>query len=161
MRLDKIAPSPDGTYLAIIGFHGGIDFRGQIVEIDVKAYDNSNPLLGEVILIKPPNRVSETMGSINLGKWISRIVAIPGDSVTIDGGMINVLSKDSNHAGGLERIIARFPLPPDSISPISKPIYPIQIPFDYFHVVGDNPEKSFDSRFWGLLPRDRIIGKVR
>jgi len=27
----------------------------------------------------------------------------------------------------------------------------------YFYVVGDNPEKSFDSRYWGLLLRDRII----
>jgi signal peptidase I len=36
---------------------------------------------------------------------------------------------------------------------------PIRIPPDHFFLMGDNRDNSNDSRFWGLAPRENLIGK--
>ncbi len=36
----------------------------------------------------------------------------------------------------------------------------IKIPEGYYYVLGDNRNQSFDSHYWGLLPKDRIIGRA-
>jgi signal peptidase I len=37
---------------------------------------------------------------------------------------------------------------------------PIVVPADSFFAMGDNRDESYDSRYWGLLGRDRIEGKA-
>ena len=37
---------------------------------------------------------------------------------------------------------------------------PIVVPPDSFWVMGDNRDESYDSRYWGFLPRSHIVGRV-
>ncbi|MCR4263679.1 MAG: signal peptidase I, partial [Candidatus Roizmanbacteria bacterium] len=37
---------------------------------------------------------------------------------------------------------------------------PTTIPDDHYFVMGDNRPHSSDSREWGLVPREKIVGKV-
>jgi signal peptidase I len=37
---------------------------------------------------------------------------------------------------------------------------PLVLEKDQYFVMGDNRNNSNDSRFWGTLPRDRVIGRA-
>lgn len=48
---------------------------------------------------------------------------------------------------------------PDKYNPTSHDWGPLVVPRDSFWVMGDNRDDSYDSRFWGFLPRAHIEGK--
>lgn len=96
---------------------------------------------GDIISFHPP-------GSEDL-VFIKRIIGLPGDSIRIRGGRVwvnNVLLNENY----LNREIA------------AKPLYGSQlfsIPRDHVFCLGDNRSASNDSRYWGPLPIENIIGK--
>lgn len=47
----------------------------------------------------------------------------------------------------------------DKYNPTSHDWGPVVVPADSFWVMGDNRDDSYDSRFWGFLPRSHIEGK--
>lgn len=79
--------------------------------------------------------------------YIKRIVGLPGELLELKNGYIYIDGKkqeESNHL--LNRDIGNFG--------------PVQIPDDHFFVMGDNRARSSDSRVWGFLPANNIIGKA-
>lgn len=48
----------------------------------------------------------------------------------------------------------------DSRSSLSSPLQEIKVPPDKFVAFGDNTMDSLDSRFWGPLPEENVIGKA-
>ncbi|MDP5337058.1 MAG: signal peptidase I, partial [Nodularia sp. (in: cyanobacteria)] len=44
--------------------------------------------------------------------------------------------------------------------PPNQPFPTVQVPEEQFFVMGDNRNDSNDSRYWGFLPRQNIIGRA-
>jgi len=84
--------------------------------------------------------------------FIKRVVAAPGDTITIINGHVYRNGKRENDftytlaCGG---------------GPACSYPSPITVPPQHYFVLGDNRGASDDSRFWGPVPRGWIIGKVR
>ncbi len=92
----------------------------------------------------------EPTKGISSQTFIKRVVAGPGDRISIVGGHVirnGVREKDSYIApcGGVAGCTFREP---------------IVIPCDHYFMMGDDRGDSDDSRFWGPIPKSWIIGKA-
>jgi len=126
----------------------------------------SDPDVGDVVVFHPPqgsetdtcgrdgrqgqacDRPTENRADVN---FIKRIVAGPGDTLYVKGGHVfrngkrekdDYISKSCEGGDGRG---CNFTTP-------------ITIPANHWFMMGDNRGESDDSRFWGPVPRDWIIG---
>jgi signal peptidase I len=100
---------------------------------------------GDVIVFIPP--VDERK------YYIKRVIGLPGETVYLKGRNIYIYNKENPNGFKLEEPYLQnedFDLGEEQI----------QLKDDEYFVLGDNRNESFDSRKWGPLKKDRIIGKV-
>ncbi|MFA5290879.1 MAG: signal peptidase I [Candidatus Paceibacterota bacterium] len=110
--------------------------------IDEASYLFRNPERGEVIVFKNPNNKSQY--------FIKRVIGLPGEMVSVRNGQTIVtttagqqLKLTENYLGSANNVPAFRKLGPN----------------EYF-AMGDNRAVSWDSRFWGALPRELIKGRA-
>ncbi|MEK9135176.1 MAG: signal peptidase I [Patescibacteria group bacterium] len=117
--------------------------NGDYLIVDELSYKFRAPARGEVIVFKYPNDPSQ--------RYIKRIIGLPGETVEIQAGKIIIFRADKNIT------LDEKYLPPNDLTlGDTKAVLGAK---DYF-VLGDNRLASSDSRRWGSLPRDNIIGRV-
>jgi signal peptidase I len=80
--------------------------------------------------------------------FIKRVVAGPGDRIAIDDGHVILNGKRQQES---------FMRPCGGGSDCDFP-REVTVPADHYFMMGDNRGASDDSRFWGPVPRDWIIG---
>jgi len=99
---------------------------------------------GDVVVFELPDSLR---GDKPQEPLIKRVIGLPGDTVTLTRRGIRINKK-------------RQPDPPESASriPVARGRTTIIVPENNVFVMGDNRENSWDSRYWGCLPTDRIIG---
>jgi signal peptidase I len=140
---------------------------GQRVLVNRFLYHLSDPGVGDIVVFHPPlgsengaecgaphppqQACSEPTPQRSDENFIKRIVAGPGDTLSVREGhpVVNGVEKRDEpyinpcgNGGGCN-------LPKE-----------ITIPPDHYFMMGDNRGASQDSRFWGPVPRDWIIGKA-
>lgn len=117
---------------------------GQYLIIDELSYNFKSPERGDVIVLRPPMQPSIF--------FIKRIIGLPGEEVKIEGGRIIIAGTD------LGRAILKEEYIPDGVDTIPDSI--IKLKDDEYFVLGDNRQRSSDSRAWGPLPKYNITGKA-
>src|SRR5579862_8998539 len=106
------------------------------------AYLFSPPERGDVIVFQYPLNPQEA--------YIKRIVGVPGDVISIVGQTVSV-NGVVLHEPYINKADMQNPYPPF----VKRLVGP-----DEYFVLGDNRGNSSDSREWGFVPRNNIIGKA-
>ncbi len=120
--------------------------NGDYLLIDEVTYRFRAPERGEVVIFKYPNSPSTY--------FIKRIVGLPGEEVDISNNKITVFSKSNPNGSTLaESYLLK--------SIYTAGSYKFQLKADEYLMLGDNRSYSFDSRNWGPLKADYIVGLAR
>ncbi|MEK7664802.1 MAG: signal peptidase I [Patescibacteria group bacterium] len=115
---------------------------GDYLIVDEISYRFTEPQRGNIIVFKYPKDTAQ--------RFIKRIIGLPGETVEIKEGKITIY-KNNSFALNEEYL-------PDDLK-TEGDINIVLGPDEYF-VLGDNREYSFDSRRWGILSKEYIIGKA-
>lgn len=119
---------------------------GDRILVEKISYRLHPPHVGDIIVFEPPPQLRE-YGYTHKQAFIKRIVATPGETVTVENQQVFVDGQPLR-----ERYILE---PPEYI------MRAITVPPDTVFVMGDNRNDSNDSHVWGVLPQSNIIGAAR
>lgn len=114
--------------------------QGDRVLVNRLVYHFRSPKRGDVIVFHPPHEQTAE-------PFIKRVVAVGGDTVAVHDGVLWVNGKAQD-----EPFIKEHPIAED---------YPeVTIAPGYIWVMGDNRNNSGDSRVFGPVKEDEIIGEA-
>ena len=102
------------------------------------AYRSEDPARGDIVVFDYPNNPDD--------EYIKRVIGIPGDILIIEDGAVYVNGEEleEDYTNG----------------PINGGMREVVVPEESVFVMGDNRNHSSDSRYWGPLPNEYIVGKA-
>lgn len=115
-------------------------YEGEFILVNKLAYRLGAPERGDVLVFHNPNNEDED--------YIKRIIGLPGDNLDIHNGTVFINGKP---------LVEQYPI--NEIPP-SSTYGPVVIEPDHLFVMGDNRPQSQDSRSFGQLSEDLIVGKA-
>lgn len=122
---------------------------GEILVVDSTAYTVADPKRWDVIVFKYPKDASDV--------FAMRVVGLPGEKLEIKNGLLVINGSPLSVPEKLQNIFKDIPA---GLYPESTVSIPPTIPPRCYYVLGDNVRRANDSRTWGHLRQDLIIGKV-
>src|SRR3989339_287756 len=118
-------------------------YESDYLIIDEITYRFRIPERGEVIVLKSP---------VSTHYYLKRIIAIPGERIKIENGKV-IIYNDTNPKGLI--LDESYLNGMDTSGSLS-----LTLGDDQYFVLGDNRGASFDSRRFGAISREDIVGKV-
>ena len=133
----------DHLIMSRVGYDAGIPFTNLHVPLW------RSPKRQQIIIFKPPFDLAQP-------DYVKRVIGLPGDLVDLHGGAVwvNEQRLQENYTLGPSE-----PAPPGS-GPMGSEVtkFPYRVPENCYFAMGDNRGNSYDSRFWGCVPRQDILG---
>jgi len=119
---------------------------GDYLIVDEISYRFSAPERGDVVVFN-----AGFIPGYSNQRFIKRVIGLPGETVSVTTGKVEI-TKD-----GKTTVLDEKYLPKDL-----KTYQDVKttLKADEYFVLGDNRANSYDSRFWGVVPRKEIIGRA-
>lgn len=104
-------------------------------------------------------------------KYIKRVIGLPGDKIRFDSGRVWIndqeqpftpIGENNNFSQFTETLNGKNHLVQFSNNPYQRILLAneITVPPAHYFVMGDNRDNSQDSRFWGFVPEENLVGKA-
>jgi signal peptidase I len=133
----------DHLIMSRLGFDAGIPFTNLHVPLW------RNPKRQQIIIFKPPFDPAQP-------DYVKRVIGLPGDLVDVHDGSVWING---------QRLQENYTLGPSEPAPAGQAPrgyevtkFPYRVPANCYFAMGDNRGNSYDSRFWGCVPRNDILG---
>ena len=137
------------------------DFKVPLTHISL--YKFADPARGDIVVFD--SRAANT-------RLVKRVIGLPGDTVEMRDNRLTINGIAARYSGVEYGADATFEI--ESYLNMSHRIElagtggsrvgtfgPVTVPEDRYLVLGDNRDNSADSRFYGFIPRDEIIGNAK
>jgi len=118
--------------------------NGDYLIIDEISYHFREPQRGEVVVFRYPDDPSQ--------RYIKRIIGLPGETIEIKDGQIMIFNQDGIKVLDESNYLSSLTSTPGNMK--------MTLDFNDYFVLGDNRPSSSDSRRWGAVPGENIIGRV-
>ena len=148
-----------GDFILVNKFHYGL----RLPVIRTKAIANNQPKAGDVMVFFPPH---------DERYFIKRVVGVPGDRIEYKDKVLYINNEKQQYKvipntamdihqrdrfmetlQGVEHEMFNSPRVPASDGTFT-------VPEGHYFMMGDNRDNSADSRYWGMVPEERIVGKA-
>lgn len=155
-----------GDFILVNKFDYGI----RLPVIHKKIFGDSEPKRGDIIVFRWPPDPSYD--------FIKRVIGLPGDHISYINKELAVNGKKIPQAFLQKSMVkdeegetwqateneedllgTKHHIYLDSVDP-TRDFHDIVVPANMYFVMGDNRDKSADSRFWGFVPEENIVGKA-
>ncbi|MDR5868216.1 signal peptidase I [Halomonas koreensis] len=150
-----------GDFILVNKFAYGL----RLPVVDTKVVDIDEPERGDVMVFRFPDEPS-----VN---FIKRVVGLPGDRIRYEDKQLYVNGRpvpkallEAGPEGAPDELLFE-----ERLGEVAHPIYnnprdpgpqmrEIVVPQGHYFTMGDNRDHSNDSRYWGFVPEENVVGKA-
>jgi signal peptidase I len=119
---------------------------GEYLIVDQLTYHFEAPKRGDVVIFKYPLDTSKY--------FIKRIIGLPGETVSVKGATVTITDKNGNLVTTLTNEAYVLPANQSDLATNTT------LTDDQYFVMGDNRRVSSDSRIWGPVPKEDMVGRA-
>ncbi|MFN5871114.1 MAG: signal peptidase I [Aphanizomenon sp.] len=126
--------------------------------VDKVKYKFANPERGDIVVFLPPQEIPNNP---EREAFIKRVIGLPGEKVELREGKVYINNKPLQENVYLSSTVKTFVEACNS-GRLELPFLaqPQTVPPNYYLMLGDNRDNSYDGRCWGVVPRNNIIGRA-